>query len=687
VCSFDNAGANLRCSCQDRSTGGKSAEPAQEVNDMADMSKSRGGSRSGHRGPSRGGYSGPSSAPRTAAPARPQEPKVIELPDSIALRDLAVKINVSPINIIRELMQNGMMATINQQLDFDTAAIALAAFGWEAKAIPILVESAIPDEIIITGGDGKPKPRQATLKQRLLAKEQAENAAGLMMRPPVVTIMGHVDHGKTSLLDAIRKSNVAEGEAGGITQHIGAYMVDHGGKKVTFLDTPGHEAFTQMRARGAQVTDVAVLVVAADDGVMPQTKEAVAHAKAAQVPIVVAVTKVDKSNANPLRVKQEMMEIGVVPDEFGGDTMFVEVSARQKKGIDDLLEGILLTAESLETIKANPSKRAVATVIEAELSKSKGPMATVLVQNGTLHVGDAFVVGTVSGRVRAMFDFRGQNVKKAAPSVPVSITGMSDVPAAGDVLEVVDDEKAARALAAQNLASRGGSQGAQRAVSLDQYFAMAKASKTKKLYLIVKSDSQGSLPPIIESLNKLNSSLNAENKDDEVRLDIILQSTGAITESDIELAIASGAVVLGFEVTLDTAARKKAESNGIDVRLYDVIYKLLEDVEMAMKGMLAPKIVERVIGSAEVKQVFRIPKIGAIAGVSVRSGVAQRNVRARVLRGGQPIHTGTVGSLKRLTEDVKEVRQGYECGVAVDGFTEYKPGDIIEFVVQEEQAR
>jgi translation initiation factor IF-2 len=655
---------------------------------MADMSKSRsGGSRPGPRGPARGGYGGPSGPARSNAPARPQEPKVIELPESIALRDLAVKINISPINIIRELMQNGMMATINQQLDFDTAAIALSAFGWEAKPIPVVVESSIPSDVVATDGEGKPKPRIATLKQRLLAKEQAENAAGLSMRPPVVTIMGHVDHGKTSLLDAIRKSNVAEGEAGGITQHIGAYMVDHGGKKVTFLDTPGHEAFTQMRSRGAQVTDVAVLVVAADDGVMPQTKEAVAHAKAAQVPIVVAVTKVDKSNANPQRVKQEMMEIGVIPDEYGGDTMFVEVSARQKKGIDDLLEGILLTAESLETIKANPNKRAVATVIEAELSKSKGPMASVLVQSGTLHVGDAFVVGTVSGRVRAMFDFRGQNVKKAGPSVPVSITGMSDVPAAGDVLEVVEDEKAARALAAQNLASRGGAGGAQRAVSLDQYFAMAKASKAKKLYLIVKSDNQGSLPPIIESLNKLNSSLNAENKDDEVRLDIILQGTGAITESDIELAIASGAVVLGFEVSMDTAARKKAESNGIDVRLYDVIYKLLEDVEMAMKGMLAPKIVEKVIGSAEVKQVFKIPKIGAIAGVAVRSGTAQRNARARVMRAGQAIHSGTVSSLKRLTEDVKEVRQGYECGVAVEGFTEFKPGDLIEFVVEEEQAR
>ncbi len=603
----------------------------------------------------------------------------------IALRDLGAKINVSPINIIRELMQNGMMATINQQLDFDTAAIAVSAFGWEAKPIPVVVESAIPDEVVVKGEDGKPKPRLSTLKQRLLAKEQLENASGLTLRPPVVTIMGHVDHGKTSLLDSIRKSNVADGEAGGITQHIGAYMVDHGGKKVTFIDTPGHEAFTQMRARGAQVTDVAVLVVAADDGVMPQTKEAIAHAKAAQVPIVVAINKIDKPNANPQRVKQELAEVGVVPDEWGGDTLFVEVSAKQKKGIDDLLEGILLTAESLETIKANASKRAVGTIIEAELSKSKGSMATVLVQNGTLHIGDAFVAGTVSGRVRAMYDFRGQAIKKAGPSVPVSITGMSDVPSAGDVLEVVEDDRAARALAAQNLALRGKG-GAERPVSLEQYFSLAKASKAKKLYLIVKSDSQGSLPPIVDSLNKLNGTVNTE-KDDDVRIDILLQGTGAITESDIELAIASGAVVIGFEVGMDTAARKKADANGVDVRFYDVIYKLIEDVELALKGLLAPKIVEKVIGAAEVKQTFRIPKIGLIAGVSVRSGVAQRGSKARVMRNGQVAFTGTVGSLKRLTEDVKEVRQGFECGVGIEGFDDFKAGDFIEFLVVEEQAR
>jgi translation initiation factor IF-2 len=650
---------------------------------MGQASRSRPGG--GNRGPSRGGHSGPTRPPpRERVDREPREPRVIELPASIALRDLSAKINVSPINIIRELMANGMMATINQQLDFDTAAIAVSAFGWEAKPIPVVIESAIPDEGA-TDGSGAPAARATTLKQRLLAKEQLDASDGLALRPPVVTIMGHVDHGKTSLLDAIRKSNVADGEAGGITQHIGAYMVDHAGKKVTFIDTPGHEAFTQMRARGAQVTDVAVLVVAADDGVMPQTREAIAHAKAAQVPIVVAVNKVDKANANPARVKQELMEIGVVPDDLGGDTMFVEVSAKQKKGIDDLIEGILLTAESLETIKANPTRRAVGTIIEAELSKSKGAMATVLVQNGTLHVGDAVVIGGVSGRVRAMFDFRGQNIKKAGPSVPVSITGLSDVPAAGDILEVVEDDRAARALAAQNLLAKG-TRGAQRAVTLEQYFNQAKASKARKMYLIVKSDNQGSLPPIVDSLNKLNTTVNTE-QDDDVRIDIILQGTGAITESDIELALASGAVVLGFEVSMDTAARKKAEANGIDVRFYDVIYKLIEDVELGLKGMLAPKIIEKIIGTAEVKQTFKIPKIGLIAGVAVKTGVAQRGVKARILRGGQAIHTGEVSSLKRLTEDVKEVRQGFECGVQVDGAEEYKPGDLIEFLTTEEQFR
>jgi translation initiation factor IF-2 len=632
-------------------------------------------------------------APRSGGPAQPKppakpaEPKVIELPESISLRDLASKMNVSPINVIRELMQNGVMATINQQLDFDTAAIVASAFGWEARPIPIVVESQIPEEVVVTPA-GKPVPagKALTLKQRLLAKEQAENEGALKPRPPIVTVMGHVDHGKTSLLDAIRKTDVASAEAGGITQHIGAYMVEHQGRKVTFIDTPGHEAFTAMRARGAQVTDIAVLVVAADDGVMPQTREAISHARAAQVPIVVAINKIDKPNANPELVKKELSELGLVPDEWGGNTLFIPVSAKQRKGIEDLIEGILLVAESLDTIKANPNRRAVGTIIESHLSKSKGPMATVLVQNGTLNVGDAFVAGGVHGRVRAMFDFRGQSVKKAGPSVPVSITGLSEVPIAGDVFEVVQDERTARALAAQHQAKRERESGIQRATSLEQYFALAKASKAKKMFFIVKADNQGSLPPIIEQLQKLNASVNTE-KGDDVRLEVIHQGTGDITESDVNLAIASGAVILGYEVGMDTAARRKAESNHVDVRLYDVIYNLLEDVELAMKGMLAPKIVEKVVGTAEVKQTFKIPKVGVIAGVRVTSGVALRNARARVMRGDQVLHTGAVASLKRLTEDVKEVRQGFECGVGIEGFEGFKPGDVIEFVTEEEQAR
>lgn len=644
----------------------------------------RGGNEPRRDAPQSGGPGQPR-PPRQ--PAQPAQPKVIELPESISLRDLAAKINRSPIDVIRELMQNGVMATINQQLDFDTAAIVASAFGWEAKPIPIAIESQIPEEVLVTP-DGKPASggKVTTLKQRLLAKEQAENESALKPRPPVVTIMGHVDHGKTSLLDAIRKTDVASTEAGGITQHIGAYMVEHQGKKVTFLDTPGHEAFTAMRARGAQVTDIAVLVVAADDGVMPQTREAIAHARAAQVPIIVAVNKIDKPNANPELVKKELSELGLIPDEWGGNTLFIPVSAKQRKGIEDLIEGILLVAESLDTIKANPNRRAVGTIIESHLSKSRGAMATVLVQNGTLNVGDAFVAGSVYGRVRAMFDFRGQSVKKAGPSVPVSVTGMSDVPAAGDIFEVVEDERAARALAAQHQAKREREGSVQRATSLEQYFALAKASKAKTMHFIVKAENQGSLPPLVEQLQKINTSLSTE-KGEDVRLEIIYQGTGDITESDVNLAIASGAVILGFEVRMDTAARRKAESSGVDVRIYNVIYELLEDVELAVKGLLAPKIVEKVVGTAEVKQTFKIPKVGVIAGVRVTSGVAQRNAKARVTRGGQTLHTGAVASLKRLTEDVKEVRQGYECGIGIEGFDGFKPGDVIEFIVEEEQAR
>jgi translation initiation factor IF-2 len=639
------------------------------------------GNRSGGRSGD-GRREGPR-APQPAPSVPPDTPKVLELPASISLRELATRMNVSPINVIRELMQNGVMATINQQLDFDTAAIVASAFGWEAKPIPAAIETPAPEPPTPTDSKPAPTAKAVTLKQRLLAEEQAGDKDALKPRPPVVTVMGHVDHGKTSLLDAIRKTDVASTEAGGITQHIGAYMVEHQGRKITFLDTPGHEAFTAMRARGAQVTDIAVLVVAADDGVMPQTREAIAHARAAQVPIIVALNKIDKPNARPEMVKKELSELGLVPDEWGGNTLFIPVSAKQRIGIEDLLEGILLVAESLDTIKANPNRRAVGTIIESQLSKSKGPIATVLVQNGTLHVGDAFVAGSTYGRVRAMFDFRGQSVKKAGPSTPVSITGLSEVPIAGDILEVVEDERVARALAEENQAKAAKESNARRITNLEQYFALAKASKARKMFFIVKADTQGSLQPLVEQLYKLNPPDTAQNSE-AVRLEVIHQGTGNVTESDVNLAIASGAVILGYEVSVDTAARRKAESNHVDIRLYDVIYNLLEDVEKAMKGLLAPKIVEKVIGTAEVKQTFKIAKVGIVAGVRVTSGIAARNAKVRVRRGGQLVHTGVVASLKRLTEDVKEVRQGFECGLSIEGFSDFKPGDLLEFFVEEQ---
>ncbi|HEY3291608.1 MAG TPA: translation initiation factor IF-2 [Anaerolineae bacterium] len=608
-------------------------------------------------------------------PERKPEKKVVELPESTTVRELATMISVSPINVIRELMNNGVMANINQQLDFDSAAIVAEAFGYEAKPRQVVEVAPVEEAVIIDPATGISTPaRPTTLRQRLLARESAEMKDH---RPPVVTVMGHVDHGKTSLLDAIRKTNVAEGEAGGITQHVGAYQVEHDGRRVTFLDTPGHEAFTAMRARGASVTDVAVLVVAADDGVMPQTREAIAHAKAAQVPIIVAMNKIDKSNANPEHVKQQLADAGLVPDDWGGETMVVPVSAKLRKGIDDLIEGILLVADSLDSIRANPDRTAIGTVIEAELDKSKGAMATVLIQNGTLNLGDAFVIGKVYGRVRAMFDFRGHRIKKAGPSTPVSLIGMSDVPVAGDVLEVVEDEKVARAMAAKNQTSPTRESTPSRATTLQEYFAQAKAGKAKKLLLIVKADNQGTLPPIIESLERLNT------EDSEVRLEVIMRGIGGITESDVDLAAAAGAVILGFEVSMDNAARRKAESSAIDVRTYDVIYKMIEDVELALKGMLAPKLVQRSIGAAEVRQVFKINKVGIVAGVIIRSGVVQRGCKARVLRDGKELFASTVTTLKRLTEDAQEVRQGFECGLSLDGFSDYKPGDTVEFYVEE----
>ncbi len=646
-----------------------------------------GGRPGGRSGGFRPGGPGAPIGARTAVPTVPLK-REIEFPDTITVRELATLINVSPINIIRELMNNGIMANINQQLDFDAAAIVSEAFNVIAKQKQIVVTS-IMDEIELhgtaqpsasTAENVKVTPRALTLKQRILAKEGDKLAE---TRPPVVTIMGHVDHGKTSLLDAIRKANVAGGEAGGITQHIGAYQVDHEGKKITFIDTPGHAAFTAMRARGANITDVAVLVVAADDGVMPQTKEAIQHAKAAGVPIVVALNKIDRPNANPDKVKGELAEHGLTPDDWGGDTLVVPVSAKNRTGIEDLLEGILLTAESLDSIRANSNTSAVGTVVEAELDKNKGAMATVLVQNGTLNLGDAFVAGSVYGKVRAMFDFRGHRIKQAKPSQPVSILGMSEVPAAGDIFEVFADDRAAKAVAAQRGPSAGRSSSSpSRAMSLDEYFAKAKEGTAKKLLLVVKTENQGSLPPLIESLNKL-----SVGDGDEVGLQIIGQGTGQVTERDVDLAIASGAVILAFEASMDGVARKKAEANKIDVREYNIIYKLLEDIEKALKGMLPKRMIQRVVGTAEVKQLFRVSKYGQIAGCLVKTGMIARNNKARVIRAGKNEFTGTVNNLKRLTEDAKEVRAGLECGISLHDFENFMVADMIEFYVEEEEDR
>ena len=588
--------------------------------------------------------------------------KTVQVPSSLTVRELATLISVSPIDVIKELMNNGIMANINQVLDYDTAAIVVQEMGFEAQEL----EPIEPEKTEEAG--------PATLWQRLYADE---DEAKLRPRPPVVTVMGHVDHGKTSLLDAIRHSDVAGGEVGGITQRIGAYQIVHNGRKITFLDTPGHEAFTAMRARGAQATDLAVLVVAADDGVMPQTLEAIAHAKAARVPIVVALNKIDKPNANPERVKKELSDNGLVIDEYGGDVLCIPVSAKKKQNIDDLLEAILLVADSIQ-IKANPDRPAVGTVIESKMDKSRGPMATLLVQNGTLALGDPMVVGTSYGRVRAMFDERGQPAQQAGPSIPVKVLGLASVPTAGDMFQVVKNEKVAKTIAAERIgaaheaASAGGPV---RPLTLNDLYAQIQAGKVKELALIIKADGQGSIEPIVNSLEKLG----GEN----VKVNILHASTGTISENDVMLAVASHGIVIGFDVTVDPAARKMADSEGVDVRLYDIIYKLVEDVEKALKGMLEPVYEDKVIGHAEVRQTFKIKSVGVIAGCIVRDGLAQRDAKARVRRGEQVIFEGGLHSLKRFQEDVKEVKVGFDCGVAIEGFSDYKEGDTVEFYVKE----
>jgi translation initiation factor IF-2 len=512
----------------------------------------------------------------------------------------------------------------------------------------------------------KEEAGEIPLWRRLISTEDPKN---LVNRPPVVTILGHVDHGKTTLLDAIRHTNVAGGEAGGITQHIGAYQVEHNGRLITFLDTPGHAAFTAMRARGAQGADVVVLVVAANDGVMPQTKEAIAHAKAARVPIIVALNKMDRPDANPDYVKHQLADSGLVPDEWEGNTIVVPVSAKQLKGIDDLLEAILLVADSIE-IKANPNGKVIGTVIEAELDKAKGPVATLLVQNGSLEMGDTVIAGEAYGRIRAMFDFRGRKLRKAPPSSPVLVMGLNGIPAAGNVFQVLPSEKDARLIIDERKSQAQQKQASQPKATLEELFLKFQAGEVRELRLIVKADVQGSLEPIINSLNDLNKS--------EITINILYAETGNITENDINLASASKAIVVGFNVSADTAARRMAEVDGVSIRVYDIIYRLIEDIEKALKGMLTPEFNEVIVGRADILQVFRISKVGNIAGCRVTSGEIRRNGKARLIRAGQVIYDGEYASLKHEKDDVREVRQGFDCGISLKNFNDYMPGDVLD---------
>src|SRR5512142_509485 len=581
----------------------------------------------------------------------------LELPTSIVIRDLAQKIQKSPIDLIKKLMSNGVMATINQTVDFDTAAIVVAAYGFEAIA------ESVEDAVVETG--------EVPLLRRMIA---GEDETKLTNRPPVVTILGHVDHGKTSLLDAVRSEHVAEGEAGGITQHIGAYQAEMKGRLITFLDTPGHAAFTAMRARGAQGADIVVLVVAADDGVMPQTREAIAHAKAARVPILVAMNKIDKPNANPEHVKQQLADQELVPDDWGGNTMVIPVSAKQKQGIDDLLEGILLVADNIE-IKANAGGKVIGTVIEAELDKSKGVMATLLVQNGTLESGEVVVAGSAYGKLRALSDFRGKPVKKAGPSMPVSVMGLSDVPSAGDVFEVVDSEREARTIVNERIDTAKSRAQSRKKVSLEDLFANVQAGEAKELNLIVKADVQGSLDPIVSELNKLG--------EGEIGIKILYAETGNIGDNDVMLASASKAIIVGFNVQADVAARRLAEAEGVSIRLYEIIYRMTEDIEKALKGMLEPETKEKVIGRAQLLAVFSTSKFGKVAGCRVTDGELRRNAKVRLYRGTDLVYEGDMGSLRHEKDDVKEVKQGYECGVGFKSFSDIQVGDqLVCFVLE-----
>ncbi len=587
--------------------------------------------------------------------------KKIILPVNISVRALAEQLDASPIEVIKVLMANGVMASINQNVDFDTAAVVASELGFEPELKQIIEETA--EEM-----------GEVPLWRQIIEDEAEEN---LQPRPPVVAMLGHVDHGKTSLLDAIRDANVAGGEEGGITQGIGAYQAEHQGQKITFLDTPGHAAFTSMRARGAQGADIVVLVVAADDGVMPQTREAANHAKAARVPIVVALNKIDLPSANPDLVKKQLAEIDLVPDEWDGDTIVVPVSAKNSQGLDDLMGAILLVADN-QNIKANPKGEAMGTVVEAELDKFRGVMATLLLQNGTVEVGDTILAGKAHGRIKAMFDYRGNRIKKAGPSTPIAVMGLNDVPRAGDLFRVVESEKEARAIVSE-MESEVSTQSSAPKVTLEDLYARLQAGEMQELRLIIKADVQGSLEPIVNSVREL------AEKQAEVDINILHQETGNITESDVMLAAASDAIVIGFSVTADNAAERLADTEGVSIRLYTIIYRLIEDIEKALKGMLAPEFVEKTIGKAKVLATFSVSRFKVAAGCRVTDGEIRRNGKIRVIRNDKVIFDGEIGSLKREKDDVREVREGFECGLALKQFHEFQEGDLLECYVVEEK--
>lgn len=594
--------------------------------------------------------------------------KAILVPDFLTVRELADLIEASPIDVMKRLITNGIMASINQQIDFDTAAIVIEEMGYTAESASATA-AAVEEE-----------KRTEEREEKWSVMYEGESPDSLTSRPPIITILGHVDHGKTTLLDTIRKTAVAEGEAGGITQHIGAYQAIHNGKTLTFLDTPGHEAFTAMRARGAQGADIAILVVAADDGVMPTTREALDHARAANVPLVVAITKVDRHNANPDMVKQQLAELELIADDWDGTTMMIPVDSLSGDGIDDLLEALILVADDTEIV-ANAKGSLRGTVIEAEVDRSRGTMATLVVMNGTMKRGDAIVAGTAHGKIKAMFDSAGKPVNRALPSMPVAVLGLDSPPAPGVLFEITRDDKTARNFAEARRIEERARQvrgPVPAALTLEDLFKLYQAGNAKELAIVLKTDVQGSIQPITDELKNI-----SQRNEEGIEVRVLRQEVGRITESDVMLASVSNGIVVGFNVDVDNPALASAEVRGVEIRKYNIIYKLFEDIELALHGMLEPKYGNQVIGVAEVRQIFKVPRSGVVAGSMIKDGEARRNAKARLKRGNRVIVDNvSVSSLRRFQDDVREVRSGFECGIGLDGVSDFQEGDIIEFFVR-----